>query len=548
MSKAKQIVEALTGPELTVLQKYKIADENGEIRKTELRDPKDPDAFRRLPPSPIIKPEVIQRLLSLDKTPDKHILDWIFYVAGGGARAFQASQKSVDVARDWMMRNLMGQPAEGTVDDALRRNPEAFDEFAKQAGYATFEEFRRRGGHFGIGPDDLPIKPMTEEEAEAEWAQDEPVFKEVYFYGDDDVAKDTSKPFAYYQDWPGRDNVYQQIEQALTQYNELVANPGALKLYNKWNKAKGQPAGFNVVFTEPDGTVNFQQPSELVGQVEEIWNVVNAVKQFSEILKDTKKISQYNKLMQGQPFQTDLKNYDTPEELVNQVKNFTRNFAKLKAQANVQFHGKAKAPATGYTKGPNEVIYEDEFMTVVIPATAGASLKKGWVNWCIASKTFWDNYWRSGDPEDLYWSRPGYAYSSAHGVFAFWTFKVPMQTTHPDALGHPVKTYEQLAGWFGLGCREPGRVTISNIHWTDKLNAGEASKQCDIRKVQRELADADPRALESFHKSIEEVKAWILQHTPGKDIEMNPALESLARKLVAMMLGEVRGTDGRPRL
>ena len=539
MSDARKLLsEAFTGPELSVLQKYQIADENGEIRLVELNA--DERGMRKHPPAPIILPEVLTRLIDLDRTPDKHILDWIFYTAGGGAKSFAASEENLASAKKLLIANVMGKADDKAFTEGYEESPDAYDEFAKERGYADFHDMQRRARKkIGIAPDGLPIDPMTEEEAEAEWVQDEPIFRGAYFYGDEDVAKESNRPFAYFQKWPGRDGIYEKINSAVTKYNQLSADPRMVKAYNRWAKAKKEPVGFNVRFVDADGDA--LSPDDVGREVDRYQRVAKAVEGFLALVAQQKdKIAEYDQLNPQNKFKTNLSQYASPDDLVTTVSQFTRNLAKNRAQRNVPLHGKAKAPATGYTKGPDETIYEDEFMTVVIPATAGAALKKGWVKWCIASQTFWDRYWETGDPEHLYWAHPNYTRSSRKGVFGFWTFKVPM----------PTEIYQQLAGFFRLdvNCRE-GEVRVSAVEWTDKLNSAEAVHQCDIRKVERELAGIDPQALEGFRKSIEEVKAWVMQHKPGEDIEMAPALESLARKLVAMMLGEaLRGTGGRLRL
>lgn len=549
MSDKAKLTEAFSGPELAVLQKYQIADENGQIRQVELRDPSDDRGIRKLPVSPIIDLDVLRRLMALDQTEDKHVLDWIFYVAGGGKAAFAASQKAVDNAKDWLYANVMGKADAHVIDQSYDANPEIFDQFAVEHGYANFFDMKRRGGKFGIGPDYSPIEPMTKEQADEEWRQDEPILRAAYFYGDEDVAKEKEKLFAYYQKWPGRDGVYDLLEKAVTNYNALNSDPQAIKLYNKWNKAHGQPPGTGIVLVSPDGEA-MESPDELNRAVIKVQEAARVIEKFQKIVTtEKKKISEFNRLNPNAKFKTSLGDYETLEDLAEIANNFTRGYAKIRAQQNIQFHGKAKAPATGYTKGPNEVIYDDEYMTVVIPATAGASLKAGWANWCISSKTFWDKYFQTGDRQNMYWDHPSYENTSNRGVFAFWTFKLPEMPTQFQNANQTHETYRQLAGFFNLGCREPGNITIDKVVWTDKLNSFEDAKKADIKKIEKEIHDVGgEEALRSFYASVKEVRNWIMQHTPGRDIEGAPALESLARRLVAAMLGEVRDRDGRLRV
>src|ERR1041384_5281155 len=44
---------------------------------------------------PLIEPEVIQRIIAADTTPDQKWLDWLFYQCGGGDKSVKERDKAI---------------------------------------------------------------------------------------------------------------------------------------------------------------------------------------------------------------------------------------------------------------------------------------------------------------------------------------------------------------------------------------------------------------------------------------------------------------------
>lgn len=467
MSKtAKPITEAYDGPVRAILQKYHLLDEAGNVKTVEVRANPEDQESTETETGPMLDEDVINRFLALDTSRNKRVFDWIMYAAGGGADAQEMSKTALGMAHNWVINNRTGDLDKDAIENAYNENPEAFEEFARAKGLQSFDEVRRKRIPFGLNRDEVPIDPMSREEAEQEWLQNDAArYTEAYNFADQDLAADPTYPvFGYYMHWPGRKNVYE--------------------------------------------------------------NVVNAVTAWQGIVNNKKLLQQYNKMMQGNPFQTSLWKQDgsplfeSAEALLAAVKQFKRVFAEKRAQANVQYIGKAKPPGEGFAKGPDEVLYEDDLMKVVIPATAAASLKSGHMDWCISNRTRWDDYFKNSNTRDFMWGSPSY---TGAGPFVFWLFKPQFQDRY----------LQKVAGHFKLNCHAGGVVDIDKIDFWDVENRAAKPFSNIVQRLEQEV----PGSSRNFKASLEAVQEWFKQFK-SSDVELHPSLESLARKLVDMMLNE----------
>jgi len=310
--------------------------------------------------------------------------------------------------------------------------------------------------------DEQDSKPMTRQEAEADWqANDYARYHREYFFADQDLASDPQYPvFGYYREWPGRDNVYQKVVDGVTKWLAIINDKKLLSSYNKLNP---------------------QEPFQI-----SLWD-------------------------QGKP------RYQTAEDLLNVVSQFKASFARRKAEKNIQFIG--KSPEGTYSKGPNEVLYKDELMTVYIPATAAASMKTGFPNWCVSNKSRWEDYFKTRSKDSLLWGS-----YSMRGPFVFWHFANVSD-----------QQLRRLAGHIQLSCsRKGGSGFVQGIQFWDGHNQSSISHSEILSRLANQPNGA--ALVKSFNTSVKEAEAWFKQFNQDKDIEMYPALEDLARKLVASLI------------
>lgn len=176
-----------TEPEIAVLKKYRLMNADGTLRMADLKQPLN--AGGAPPgPGPVMSPDAMNRLLRADTTPDKRWLDWIFFQAGGGQKAKEATA------------------------DALRQIRDRFiDE--RTNGWTHPESGQYQ-------------PPVPREQAEARWTAAEGKFREVLAVCDQDAVK-RLRTFGYFRDMPGNANIYQNVIEAVTKF---------LKLYSKLQK------------------------------------------------------------------------------------------------------------------------------------------------------------------------------------------------------------------------------------------------------------------------------------------------------------------------
>jgi hypothetical protein len=427
------LAEAYTGAAAVILRKYYLIDEQGNPRITTIRANPEKD----IPgvPGPVLSPTVVDRFLTFDKSSGKRLFDWMLYAAAGGEQHIKESERSIELAKTWVVENRMK----------------------------------------GLGREETPIKPMTREEAEADWLQNEyPMYRKTYLFADEDLAGDIQYPcFGWFRDWPGRNHIYEKV--------------------------------------------------------------VDAVGKFLALLKDKKLVSQWNKFNPREPIRSDMAsafwtgaNRDEPvykdvETLLEFVNSVPSTLLRRRAETHVITVG--KAPEGGYRTGTDEVLYDDEKLRVVVPLTAAAALKKGFNDWCISNRTRWETYFRTKRPDDLPW---GSVYVP-EGPFAFVYFKVPvadpyMKPTRKASDPPALAAHVMLA-------KEPDAP--DRIDFWDQQNR----RAIRYTEILQRLENSVPGTKPSFDAAIAEIEAWLKQFK-HEQIELFPALEAMrmARQLVSDLL------------
>lgn len=179
-----------------VLKKYRILLPDGNVRTVDLRQPTN--AGGQPPgPGPLVSPDVVNRLLAADSTPDQRWLDWIFFQAGGGTAAKDQTADALKQIRDRFIderTNGWTHPETGVFQAAVPR-----------------------------------------EQAEARWVAAEPRFREVLAVCDQDAVK-RLRTFGYFRDWPGNNQSYAKVVEAITSYLKLFKK---LQIMNKENVRSG---------------------------------------------------------------------------------------------------------------------------------------------------------------------------------------------------------------------------------------------------------------------------------------------------------------------
>jgi hypothetical protein len=212
---------AYSETEIAVLKNYRIMNPDGTWRTVDLRQPTQ--AGGQPPgPGPLVSPDAVNRLLKADTTPDKRWVNWIFFQAGGGQKAKEATA------------------------DALRQIRDRFiDE--RTNGWTHPET-----GNYQ--------PPVPREQAEARWAAAEPKFRDVLAVCDQDAVK-RLRTFGFFRDWPGNANIYQNVVEVVTRY---------LKFYPKlqqMNKEMLRESGEQQPET-PDGVTTWEHMGEVAKKVE----------------------------------------------------------------------------------------------------------------------------------------------------------------------------------------------------------------------------------------------------------------------------------------
>lgn len=415
------LAEAYTGGAARALAKYHLVDDTGELRQVTVKFPPG-DLNGREVPGPIINPDVINRFLALDSSKAAKTFEWMLFAAGGGEPHLRESERALGMAKTWIVENRMK----------------------------------------GQGRKDEKIKPMTRQEAEADWlANDYAKYHEAYYYADQDLAGDVHYPvFGWFREWPGRKNVYEKVVNGVRRWQELANNKKFVAEYNRTNPSDP----FHLSLWEAEDKPRFKDADALL-------------------------------------------------DFVGQVR---ANMARRKAEQNVVTVGKVPPEqGGGYRTGRDEVLYEDDLVKVVVPLTAGASLKKGFNDWCVANRTRWEDYFRSRDQSKLFWG----SYTQ-RGPFAYMHLK---QASPADSHLQSVALHVQLSA-------QPN--TPNRIDFWDRNN------QAAIRlsEIAQRMERAFPgQGAATVKKVVSEVEEWLKEFKLDQ-LERFPALEALMLRVTATEL------------
>lgn len=211
----------LTELEIAVLKKYRIMNADGTVRQVDLRQPLRP-GDQPPGPGPLISPDALNKLLKADTTPDKRWLDWIFFQAGGGQQAKEATA------------------------DALRQIRDRFiDE--RSNGWTHPETGKYQ-------------PPVPREQAEQRWVAAESKFREVLAVCDQDAVK-RLRTFGYFRDMPGNANRYTSVIDAMQKY---------LRMYDKLKKMNKEVlrTGGEQMAETPDKIPTWDVMAEIAKKVE----------------------------------------------------------------------------------------------------------------------------------------------------------------------------------------------------------------------------------------------------------------------------------------
>lgn len=333
-------------------------------------------------------------------------------------------------------------------------------------------------------------RPMTAQEAEDAWqAEDFVRFETEYFYGSQDLASDPSYPiFGWYMHWPGRNGIYEEVVSVVAAWTELVTDR---KFLQSWQEVSPQDK-FQTTLIDGGG---------------------------NPLFKNVKALAQYVK--------------EARPTLVRRRAEKNTHVVSKKPVVSAPSADPSADPSGGgskYSTGTEGVFYEDEFLKVMVPLNAAASLKHGFNDWCVANRTRWKDYFDKRDQTGLLWAGDLYA---PKGPFAFFTFKKHMEKTELTRfVGWPVSNtlpkFPMLAAHVQISAA-PGAP--DRINFWDMRNAGRLGRDTIDQRLQAEYPEAQP----SFTKAIAELEEW-LKEFKMEQLELLPALEALATQLVASLL------------
>ena len=245
--------------EMEVLKKYRIILPAGyevrvggrrvlaadEIRTSVLKSPQDSP----LGMGPIMEPEVIDKLLQADLSPDKHWLDWIFFQAGGGERAVERGGAALQQIKDRFI-----------------------DERANGFENPTTREF---------------LPKVDQAEAERRWETALPKFKDLLKVCDQDSVSRLNT-FGYFRKWPGHNRIYENVVAAVLRFQKLEKK--VLRM-NKEMEREGAPE----VPSTPQDIKTWEEMNKISDKTERYFA--------SKVARDDKRLS-------GHPARKDHQIYD----------------------------------------------------------------------------------------------------------------------------------------------------------------------------------------------------------------------------------------------
>jgi len=131
-----------TGEELAILNEFKLATEDGELVIVNLKEPKaNPKGL-----GPKLDPQVIKTFFGVD--PSFKWTRWIFFQAGGGSRAKEASVQCLDQVKDRLYDERLSGPNALTRKEVDKLWNSVKDRYKMLAEFAD-EDVVQRTGSFG---------------------------------------------------------------------------------------------------------------------------------------------------------------------------------------------------------------------------------------------------------------------------------------------------------------------------------------------------------------------------------------------------------------
>ncbi len=167
-----------TPKEAEVLLKYRLIDAEQKLIQVNLERPveKPPGA------GPKMEGEAVQRLLNADSTPERLWLDWIFFQAGGGQRAKEASARAMEQMEDRFICERVN----------------GFDDPVNNKHYA----------------------PVPRSEAVSRWEAVKAEWLALMESADQDIV-DHLGVFGYHRAWPGKDSIYERVAKVVQKFSQL---------------------------------------------------------------------------------------------------------------------------------------------------------------------------------------------------------------------------------------------------------------------------------------------------------------------------------------
>lgn len=217
----KQLPSKLT----SLLRSYRILHPKGGLTQVELRRAKSSKG-EPIGRGPIMQEDVLQRIIDADKSTYKEWVPWMLHIAGGG-------------------------------DDAKRRSSEALNQIKERFIDERMRGYRDKSGAYH--------DPVGEREAKAQWDAFHARCKEILDVGDQDMVEKLSV-FGWFQNWPGRDRIYERLVNAV---NKFFAVRKKIAAMNNYLEKDGQTA--KTVSLAPSGYAGVDSLESALKRVERFY-------------------------------------------------------------------------------------------------------------------------------------------------------------------------------------------------------------------------------------------------------------------------------------
>jgi hypothetical protein len=167
---------------IPVLRKYNLISKPSKPARARENWTQTVLTTQQLGAGPLLDPEVINRFLQADTTPEKRWLDWMLFQAGGGRPAKGRSKEFLqNIKEDWFSKHV--------------------------TGYTN----KRTG---------VKYPPVTPQEAERSWNEAEHRFVTMSEVGDQDLVIERNI-FGFFRHWPGQNRMYERIALAVAKFLKL---------------------------------------------------------------------------------------------------------------------------------------------------------------------------------------------------------------------------------------------------------------------------------------------------------------------------------------